>query len=67
MITDLADPLVWDPIPSDHKGSLTSPDPHVVGPTLSNPERGRYNLTNVEDKGHGSPNPTRGGSASPDP
>jgi hypothetical protein len=64
---DLPDPLVWDPVPSDHKGSLASPDPRVMGPVLSDLGRGRYNLTNVVDKGHGSPDPRKGSSASPDP
>jgi hypothetical protein len=38
---NLADPLVWDPIMSDHKGRLASPNhpPRMVGLAPSDPRR----------------------------
>jgi hypothetical protein len=54
---NLADPLVWNSIPIDHKESPALPDPLGAGLATSDPQ----------GKGSASFNPRGAGSVSPDP
>jgi hypothetical protein len=57
---NLAGPLVWDPILTDQKGSLTSPDPLGAGPAASNPQGKAPLRPTLGARGPSCPTPWKG-------